>query len=488
MKTVNLTLILALISVTNLFAQSYQTISSNKTAYFKNQNNGVKCVRIDSVKIQTDSILYPFYVIQHLNDDCFSPSVASWIGKSVTIKENGINEFVNKNNEIISLNTNAVLGEKWIAFQREGSLIIEATVIDHDTMSFLSLKDSVKTIGFQAYDKDMNPLDFEINTLNIKISKNYGFVKTFNFYLFPNFQVEFPSEQFEEYELVGLSNPKVGIQNLTWFEVNDFQVGDELHVLNRASYWNGDAETDGYETTEKTIYKYLERANYTDSIVYHYARKQSVYTTNAAGNSFKYYDDTVRVVVKSDPSFDKLPGERIATDNGIFNYYMTNNQLLCKTNPSGYESFGLVEGSCWQLVIADGCLTNDEYLKGLGGPYYSCTQSLCLGSSERKLVYYKKGETTWGTPLIVTGISDLKTVNNISIYPNPACDYINVSFEDNIANCAIYIYNIQGKLQKSKKLEANHSTMDVSDLHSGVYILKIADNEKVLKIGKLVVK
>ncbi len=32
----------------------------------------------------------------------------------------------------------------------------------------------------------MDLLDFPLNNMKLRISKNFGFVKTFNFYLFPN--------------------------------------------------------------------------------------------------------------------------------------------------------------------------------------------------------------------------------------------------------------------------------------------------------------
>jgi hypothetical protein len=405
----------------------------------------------------------------------------------VTIKDNGLNEFINKMGDTISIKTNANLGDKWIAFALQDSLTIEATVLSHDTLTFIGVTDSVKTIGFQAYNNSMNQLDLEINDMQLQISKLYGFVKTFNFYLFPYFQVDYPTERFEEYNLIGLSNPKVGINNLTWFEVNDFQVGDELHVLHESSCWYGDGY--GSATTNKAIYKYLERTDYSDSIVYRYSRRQSISTTWTDSSDFKYYEDTLTQTIKPDSLFDMLPGEPIVTDFETYNYYMTNESPVSKTNPKSYETFEFSGDTCWQMIIADGCLPDNKYVKGLGGPYYSCTNAFCLGGAERKLVYYKKSGVSWGSPLIVTGISDNTLANNITIYPNPDKNFFNVTFSNCIyQDSYISIYDIQGKLQKTKSLESKNSLINISDLNSGIYIIKIADSDKILKMDRLIIE
>ena len=232
MKKIIFFFILTLPGIFPLVAQDYQTIRSDRIAYFFNQVGYVSCIRIDSVTIQTDSVFYPFSNIRELDDGCYTPFGSSWIGEKIIIKENGLNIFFNKDHDSIQLKTNALLNDSWTLFNLPDSIKIIATIIKQDTMSFMGLLDSVKSIGFQVYDKNMNLLDYVLNNMELKISKNYGFVSTFNFYFFPDFQISYPFEQFEEYDLIGLSNPKIGVQNLTWFEVNDFQPGDEIHVLN----------------------------------------------------------------------------------------------------------------------------------------------------------------------------------------------------------------------------------------------------------------
>jgi hypothetical protein len=36
------------------------------------------------------------------------------------------------------------------------------------------------------------------------------------------------------------------------------------------------------------------------------------------------------------------------------------------------------------------------------------------------LVYYKKGDEEWGTPLVIVGVDEAKTLHDVKVYPNPA--------------------------------------------------------------------
>ena len=64
----------------------------------------------------------------------------------------------------------------------------------------------------------------------------------------------------------------------------------------------------------------------------------------------------------------------------------------------------------------------------------------------------------------------------ISIFPNPAKSALTIQFSEYNNSESIQILNVQGQLVKQVKLELNHNnisnSIDVSDLASGLYILK----------------
>lgn len=68
----------------------------------------------------------------------------------------------------------------------------------------------------------------------------------------------------------------------------------------------------------------------------------------------------------------------------------------------------------------------------------------------------------------------------ISLYPNPANDYINIALGNNeFKQLKIEIYNLTGRLLKEKNITPNESTfnLDVGQLISGIYLVKIITNE-----------
>ncbi|MBP1663967.1 MAG: hypothetical protein H6Q19_1107 [Bacteroidetes bacterium] len=483
MKAILLIINLLLTGIISLNAQNYQTIMSDRIALFNNQNGHIKCIRIDSVENQTDSVFYPFSNIQQKEYDCFLPYSYSWIGRKVIIQSNGYNLFLNKLNDTIKVKTNAVLNENWIAYKYKDSSIVMAKVTGLDTLQFLGQTDSVKTVRFQVYDPKMNPVIDKLNDMSIVLSKNYGFVKVINFSLFPNCEPDYFSGQLETYNLIGLSKPKNGIQNLTWLDVYDFQIGDELHILYESSDWVPNA---GNSTTRKTKLKYMEKKIFQDSIVYRVDRETSTLrNVKWDSTSYSMVHDTITETYVADSSFDKLPGEPVVSEYEAYSYIMTYKDHLSKTKPSVYNVIWHSRDSCWSIPVADGCFPEFTYIKGLGGPYYSCSNAFSFGGEDNKLVYYKKGSSTWGTPLVITDVKNIKLDEFITVYPNPASDFIFVRSKL-LSPLDFELCDIHGRVIIKNKPVLYESNIDVNSIDNGVYIYRLKLKNEIIKTGKII--
>jgi hypothetical protein len=466
-------------------SHEYQMVYSNRIALFENSEKQIKALRIDSVKADADSVFYPFATIQEVSKNCFSPYKASWIGEKVVVKPDGINLFFNRDGDTIMLKTRARIKETWIAFQSADNFRVKATVQSIELVNFLGLADSVKTITLTVTDLNENTVNHALNKLKVKISKTYGFIETLNFYLFPDITVRYPNDRLEVYSLVGLTNPKVGVQNLTWFEVNDFQVGDELHVqehnLGDPYFFLPIREYDN-----RCIYKYLERTDYADSIVYRYARKQSIKTVYTDSTTFETYSDTLKSVVPANPGFDKLPAEPIIEDFSAYQLYMRNEEYRMKIDLSMTERYS-GSGNCLSVITGEGCFYEKKFIDGLGGPYYNCG-GYVGDSEERKLVYYKKGETEWGEKLVITGVTDIKTGDDLKVFPNPADNYITISNPSNIKIKKIELINFSGRIvQLWNATECAGNSLNIQHISPGIYLLK-AETYAGIKTEKLVVQ
>ena len=76
---------------------------------------------------------------------------------------------------------------------------------------------------------------------------------------------------------------------------------------------------------------------------------------------------------------------------------------------------------------------------------------------------------------------------NISIYPNPATTTLNLS-STGVTDFGVSILDITGKVIKSDRMSENVFTFDVSDLSSGIYMLRLVSHDGASKVVKFVKK
>ncbi|MEP6683435.1 MAG: T9SS type A sorting domain-containing protein [Parafilimonas sp.] len=65
----------------------------------------------------------------------------------------------------------------------------------------------------------------------------------------------------------------------------------------------------------------------------------------------------------------------------------------------------------------------------------------------------------------------------INVYPNPATDNINISLPTNLLYKMVQLFNLDGKLINSKIADSQNINFNVTELASGIYIVRFADGE-----------
>ncbi|RLD50142.1 MAG: hypothetical protein DRI94_09435, partial [Bacteroidetes bacterium] len=96
-------------------------------------------------------------------------------------------------------------------------------------------------------------------------------------------------------------------------------------------------------------------------------------------------------------------------------------------------------------------------------------------------IYYFKNKT------ISAGINAVENENALSVYPNPATDETNVDLSSfNNSQVDLTIIDITGKTVTAFNMKDNN-TIDVSNLKSGVYFIKVSDM-KHSETAKLIIK
>ncbi len=89
---------------------------------------------------------------------------------------------------------------------------------------------------------------------------------------------------------------------------------------------------------------------------------------------------------------------------------------------------------------------------------------------------------------VVTAIEEAKGINlSVSAYPNPTTDFLNLKVEnyDN-TNLSYQLFDMNGKLLETKKIEGNQTSIVMSNLVPATYFVKVTESNKEVKTFKII--
>lgn len=477
-KTFTLFLLLVLSTSTFSLAQNYQGFRSDRIAYFLNENTGAYLsIRVDSIDYETDSVFYFMPFVLH-DSNCMNMN-GSWLGKKMKLDEDGNHFFYNYDDYPVLIKSQAILNEEWIAYECE-QYQVWAKVIQWETESFLGQTDMVKTVEFQAKNHQGEPVNCPANNLQVKLSENFGFIKTLNFHNFPDnyYSTRFFFE-FKALDLKGITNPDLGLKNLTWQDIHNHQPGDELHV--EYTYY------DSYALQNfKTITLFLERNMDADTIVYTaMVRTQHYSWYNNQTSPLTITTDTVFIRIRPDHCMNTLPGE-FATSGCEFDIMEMTSYYgkKIKSTPGYYWFYSVIdENGCLFEAHLDGGPMYSEYREGLGGPYYEA--SFILGSS-RLLKYYKKDGIEHGTPFIITNLNETQPTASCHLIQQPGQGSFSVLLEHSHLPAQMRIISLSGQVIDKAELNALNWIYANPLKLNGIYLLEVYNQNRTLLREKVV--
>ncbi|RCS26114.1 T9SS C-terminal target domain-containing protein [Polaribacter sp. WD7] len=79
---------------------------------------------------------------------------------------------------------------------------------------------------------------------------------------------------------------------------------------------------------------------------------------------------------------------------------------------------------------------------------------------------------------------------SVSLYPNPLVNNLNVSFSNlnSVGNISLNVYNVLGKRVLSEKVVSSNTSIDISRLNQGIYLVRIVDDKGGVLFSKKVLK
>lgn len=184
-------------------------------------------------------------------------------------------------------------------------------------------------------------------------------------------------------------------------------------------------------------------------------------------------------------SFYTITGN-LSTSKGTMNYDgLTLTQCMKMESSDGVVTYTTSQPSTLTLVMNASSTVATAYAKIDGTNYTDASGIITVAmpagnhtiikSSTANLFYIK---TSYGT----LGLSQNEFASKLKLYPNPVSNSFNISTEVEIEK--VTIYNMIGVLVKS--FDKTTKTMDISDLSTGSYIVKIHSDKGI--INKIIVK
>ena len=84
------------------------------------------------------------------------------------------------------------------------------------------------------------------------------------------------------------------------------------------------------------------------------------------------------------------------------------------------------------------------------------------------------------------GLQEISTIN-LTAYPNPTSDVLNLSIEGTEVDGLVYsIYDIKSRIHLTGDITSENTQIDVAHLLSGVYFVEIQKNKKPVRAFKVV--
>jgi len=254
-----------------------------------------------------------------------------------------------------------------------------------------------------------------------------------------------------------------GTSQSTWSAVNSFSTAK---ILPYASGFDNDASLAGWSTFGNGAYGLSAIANAANS------QSPSYYwifnnTVGTASNNWLY---TPAVSLQAGEQVTISFWERNATANG--------NRSLRVTVGSSNS----VEGQTTQ-IYSNAALLNNVYAQ-ITTPVWTApsTGIYYFGFNDNSAAATTAAATTMRFDTVnitsVLGTNDFLS-SNFSVFPNPVKNVINFSNNANAVVSLVEMTDLNGRVIKSQKVNATEGQISVSDLATGMYMMKITTDQGV---------
>ena len=86
----------------------------------------------------------------------------------------------------------------------------------------------------------------------------------------------------------------------------------------------------------------------------------------------------------------------------------------------------------------------------------------------------------------VLSVSESAESISLSVYPNPSTDYLYLTSSEEIPSLSYQLFDMNGRLLKSGKINENQTDIDMQNLVPATYFVKVNQGNKTVKTFKII--
>jgi hypothetical protein len=421
--------------------------------------------------------------------NCIDTAGPNILGPKLTVMQNGDYHFYNRYGDTIKIYMNAPVDSIWVCYQ-DSNLTVSVQVESIENSFFNGVNEAIHTYRFSV--EGNTNYNTTIDQRYLKIGEINGLISTFAWVVFPYFfdfldignrieKSSFHNNQYPDFnEVVSASEA----------DIYNFQIGDEFHVTKSRSHGNPFV----YDK-ELTKLNVLGRSENSMNVSITYVRERQMgldsifIDSQDEGHYFYIYneivvDTLVETYSKSELKFS-MPM--------YFNDIGANAMGILFERPAYFQSYYYIDA-----YGADSCAyfdvfyygEIDEYILGLGGPYYEYYHDNQPGIEQgRELTYFNLVDgSVYGQPVEFVSLNDNIELADFQLFPNPAKTQITIELPANESGLQIQILDMMGRIiyTEEPKIGSQTHVIDISGVEQGVYIVQLTDENSVLGMKRFV--
>lgn len=443
--------------------QNYSPFNSSAPKRFENvqnSNDNNYYFYPMNTDVNADTLIFTQYVRKlgepttNFNPNCplwgtyAEDADTTWLGRYIKFNEQSEELILKTKNEVLlRFDFGLQLGDSALFYQTVNEeYYLKYSSIAQET--FLSQSDSVKSFEINKYDNLGNPMTSSLNGFEVKLGKNLGIVQFIECNQFPTVE--------KGLQLMGQLNPTIGYYQMTYDEVYPWNVGDTLEVKGVAASTGGVGQEYKLITiqnrveTADSVWIYLNtqvypspwfNINYPNPIVYQKGKNVSEFPKDMFLANRIYESDSA--------DFCGLRGR-----HHVYSTFHTFCDL-CNCMPT-YDAVGDL-------------FTIKTFRSGLGQTYEKNEYFGGINNtmSYANLIYSNIGGQVCGN-FVPLGVEELSL--DFSVTPNPVTDQLELNSDSEINK--VEILSSSGAQLLTQLMHGSHSTIDVSQLETGVYFVR----------------